>query len=603
MDDTTHDTDAEDDLFPTDTEGLPEARATATVPLADGDVLPLHIGPVRKSIASTPLRMLAYNGSIPGPLLRVQQGTTVAVEVTNGAGLEQTVHWHGLRLDNQSDGVPYETQQPIATGGSYRCELQFPDPGLYWYHPHIREDYAQEMGLYGQIIVDPAGSDYWPPVNRDVALTLDDLLLEGGHISAFHRSGPTRTMMGRFGTVLLVNGDTDASFTVRRGEVVRLYLTNTANTRVFNVAIAGATLKLVGGDSGRYEREEYVESVLLSPSERAIVDVLFEQSGTPVLEHRTPHNAATLATFEVLGDAASPSYGDAYRLLRTDPELQAERLGLAAHLDRPPDKTLQFIGEMDMGGMDMGGMDMGSMHMGGMDMGGMDMGGMDMGSVHMGGMDMGGVDMGGMQMSGVDMGGLELSPTDLNDGRMDDTKATTAPDMQQMQHQSDPAGIHGHQMGDEGAHSMHQPETGDGIEWEDTMPEMNIMSNLSNMAWRIVDTETGAANEEISWTLHVGDRVKIRLDNSAGSDHQMHHPFHVHGAGRFLVLDRGGVPEPNLVWKDTVLVRAGEVVDILFDVTNPGRWMAHCHIAEHIESGMMFSFDVIDTAVAGVSTP
>jgi FtsP/CotA-like multicopper oxidase with cupredoxin domain len=146
---------------------------------------------------------------------------------------------------------------------------------------------------------------------------------------------------------------------------------------------------------------------------------------------------------------------------------------------------------------------------------------------------------------------------------------------------------------------VHQAESKDGIEWEDTMPEMNVMSNLSNMVWKIVDTATGAANGEISWTLHVGDRLKIRLDNSAGSDHQMHHPFHVHGAGRFLVLDRGGVPEPNLAWKDTVLVRAGEVVNILFDVTNPGRWMAHCHIAEHIESGMMFSFDVLETVVAG----
>jgi FtsP/CotA-like multicopper oxidase with cupredoxin domain len=73
----------------------------------------------------------------------------------------------------------------------------------------------------------------------------------------------------------------------------------------------------------------------------------------------------------------------------------------------------------------------------------------------------------------------------------------------------------------------------------------------------------------------------------------MQHPFHIHGAGRFLVLDRGGVSEPNLVWKDTVLVRAGEVVNILFDVSSPRRWMAHCHIAEHIESGMMFSFEVL----------
>jgi FtsP/CotA-like multicopper oxidase with cupredoxin domain len=83
------------------------------------------------------------------------------------------------------------------------------------------------------------------------------------------------------------------------------------------------------------------------------------------------------------------------------------------------------------------------------------------------------------------------------------------------------------------------------------------------------------------------------------SDHPMHHPFHLHGAGRFLVLSRDGVPEPNLVWKDTVLVRTGQVVDILFDVSNPGLWMAHCHIAEHMQSGMMFSFNVArDQAVA-----
>ena len=87
--------------------------------------------------------------------------------------------------------------------------------------------------------------------------------------------------------------------------------------------------------------------------------------------------------------------------------------------------------------------------------------------------------------------------------------------------------------------------------------------------------------------------MKIRLLNEMAGDHPTHHPFHVHGAGRFLVLSREGVVEPNLVWKDTVLVRTGETVDILLDVTEVGRWMAHCHIAEHHESGMMFSFDVL----------
>ena len=103
---------------------------------------------------------------------------------------------------------------------------------------------------------------------------------------------------------------------------------------------------------------------------------------------------------------------------------------------------------------------------------------------------------------------------------------------------------------------------------------------------------TGAENHAIDWRFRVGDQVKIRLVNEMDSDHPMHHPFHIHGAGRFLVLGRDDVEEPNLVWKDTVLVRTGETVDILLDVTNAGIWMAHCHIAEHHESGMMFSFHV-----------
>ncbi len=133
---------------------------------------------------------------------------------------------------------------------------------------------------------------------------------------------------------------------------------------------------------------------------------------------------------------------------------------------------------------------------------------------------------------------------------------------------------------------------GDGLEWEDLMPEINRASNPGNMIWKLIDRETEAINGAISWSFRVGDRVKIRVINEMESDHPMHHPFHIHGAGRFLILARDGQPEQNLVWKDTVLVRSGQTVDILLDITNPGLWMAHCHIAEHIESGMMFSFNV-----------
>ena len=142
----------------------------------------------------------------------------------------------------------------------------------------------------------------------------------------------------------------------------------------------------------------------------------------------------------------------------------------------------------------------------------------------------------------------------------------------------------------------HDHAAAGGIEWEDDMVEVNRMTTPANMRWKLVDRDTGAENAQIDWTFRVGDQVKLRLINEMDSDHPMPHPFHVHGAGRFLILARDGVVEPNLGWKDTVLVRTGETVDILLDVTNPGRWMAHCHIAEHHESGMMFSFNVAPEA-------
>jgi FtsP/CotA-like multicopper oxidase with cupredoxin domain len=157
----------------------------------------------------------------------------------------------------------------------------------------------------------------------------------------------------------------------------------------------------------------------------------------------------------------------------------------------------------------------------------------------------------------------------------------------------------GHGHGDHGEHRHqhdgpeHVHDTAQGIEWEDDMVEVNRMTTPANTRWKLVDRESGAENAQIDWTFRVGDRVKLRLVNEMDSDHPMPHPFHVHGAGRFLVLARDEVVEPNLVWKDTVLVRTGETVDILLEVTNPGRWMAHCHIAEHHESGMMLSFDVV----------
>src|SRR3712207_5569327 len=155
--------------FPTETAGLPDARPTELVELSDGDEFELEIAPVKKTIGDATVRMLAYNGSIPGTTVKLPQGSTVTIHVTNRGDLDATVHWHGLRLENRYDGT-HDTQAPIPVVETFTYQVHVPDPGAYWYHPHIREDYGQEMGLYGNILVTPAEPDYWPPANRELLL-------------------------------------------------------------------------------------------------------------------------------------------------------------------------------------------------------------------------------------------------------------------------------------------------------------------------------------------------------------------------------------------------------------------------------------------------
>jgi FtsP/CotA-like multicopper oxidase with cupredoxin domain len=569
------------DVFPTATTGLPTAQAPPSLDLADGAQFDLRIAPVTKELGGRTVRLLAYNGSIPGPTLRVRQGAELFVNVVNDGDLETTVHWHGLRLENQYDGTT-ATQSPIPVGGAFTYRLTFPDPGVYWYHPHIREDYGQEMGLYGNIVVEPEEAAYWPAAHRELTLTLDDILIEEGTVAPFDRRQPTYTAMGRFGNTLLVNGEPELSLQVRRQEVVRFYMTNTANTRVFNVAIRGARMKLVGGDSGRYEHERFVDTVMIAPSERAVVDVLFEEAGLATLEHRTPNRTYPLATITVGEQHAAPSFGSEYERLRTNADLLAERDSISRYLAAAPDKTLALVAEMDMGEPELSAgatvVYICPMHA-----------------------DIVNEAPGRCPHCGMKLIATERVPQFVCPMHPDVT-STQAERCPKCGMRLVPADLvnkvsaghhdHGHSSAGDDHEDLNRAQFPSGIEWEDDMVDVNRMTNPTNMRWKLIDRQTGAEGHAINWRFRVGDQIKVRLVNEMDSDHPMQHPFHIHGAGRFLILARDGVVEPNLVWKDTVLVPTGQTVDVLLDVTHPGVWMAHCHIAEHHESGMMLTFHV-----------
>lgn len=484
---------------------LPEAQEPKVAELRSGDEYSVIASIVKKKINGQEVKMLAYNGSIPGSIIKVKQGSEITVNFTNNTDIETTIHSHGVRLDNKFDGVPDVTQEPVKVGETFAYRIKFPDAGMYWYHPHIREDYAQESGLYGNFWVVPSNENYWSKVNQEVPLFIDDVLIENGKIASFG-SIADHTLMGRFGNTMLVNGKTDYKMQAKKGEVIRFYVTNSANTRVFNLSIPNAKLKLVGGDNGKYEKERFVESVIISPSERALIEAYFPDSGEYKLVHETPEKKYTLGTIGVSNEQTAISFKQDFEKLRTNSDTISSIDPFRDYFDAAVDKSIKLSLTMKSS-----------------------------------------------------MGG--------NRG----------------QHM-----MHGGNMMDDSMMSM---GNSDPIEWEDDMGMMNKNSTTDSLKWELIDEQTGKINDDINWKFKVGDKVKIKIYNDPDSMHPMQHPIHLHGQ-KFLVLSEDGKQNDNMVWKDTILVPTGSTVELLVEMENPGTWMAHCHIAEHLESGMMFGFTV-----------
>ena len=488
-------------------DAIPLARPRELLTLRDGASISLTAAPVRRVLFGRTVTMLGFNGQYPGPLIQVDEQSTIQVRFVNATDFPTAVHWHGVRLDNRFDGAPHVTQDPVPPGGTFDYTIRFPDAGIYWYHPHHREDVLQDLGLYGNLLVRSRDPGFFAPAHRDEILMLDDLLMGEAGPTEYGREAPTHALMGRFGNVLLVNGEPRWSSSARRGEVVRFYLTNVSSTRVFNLSWQGARprMKVVASDLGRYEQESWVDNVVIAPAERFVIDVRFNEPGEARLVNRVRaidhiqarffEDTQTLGAVRVAAAAATPDHGPTFNRLRRNAAVAAEIDRYRPQFNRPVDHELSIT--------------------------------LEIGNVP-----------------------FPLKPL--------------------MNFES----VYRHP-----------------VEWTGTMPEMDWVATGKAARWILREPATTRENMDIRWRFRVGDVVKVRLVNDRRALHAMQHPIHIHGQ-RFLVTAVNGVPNQHLVWKDTVLVPTGFTTDVLLELSNPGKWMLHCHVAEHIETGMRMVFEV-----------
>ena len=397
----------------------------------------------------------AYNGTVPGPTLRIRLGDTLRVHFQNQLSQPTTVHWHGVRVPNAMDGVPWVTQPPVGPGGSFTYEFTPPDAGTYWFHPHVRSSEQVERGLFGALIVEDAEP---PPYSRDVLWVLDDVLLApDGSIAPEFNTRHDLAHDGRWGNVVLVNGQRGTELHVEPGERIRLRLLDVANGRVFAPDFSPLQAQIIAVDGLYTERPLPAAGVEIAPGNRVDLDIVVPAAlagQRVVVQDRFTRRPFTLA--EIVVGSGPPV---------DTPDFAAPSRALGSTWTPAADAPLRAD----------------------------------------------------LRLNARAGGPFGIEWT-INDVAM----------------------AHG-------AHGAH------------TAP----------------------------YALPLGEVSRVRFTNES----YRLHPMHLHGMF-FRVLARNGAPVDEPFTRDTVLVHPQETVEVAVRPMDAGRWMAHCHVLEHAESGMMTLVDV-----------
>jgi FtsP/CotA-like multicopper oxidase with cupredoxin domain len=424
-----------------------------------------------------PTPIWGYDGMSPGPTLRVKQGEELKVRLVNDLDQSTVIHWHGLRLPNAMDGVPFLTQKPIEPGQSFDYHFAPPDAGTFWYHTHFGSSEQLARGLYGVLIVEEREA---PQVDRDLMLVVDDWRLQNdGTIQPSFGNFHDAMMAGRLGQYITLNSEDTLDVPVKTNERLRLRIVNTANSRIFQFRIAKHAARVMAVDGQPCPPEVAPNGVLrLAPGNR--VDLFLDATLEP--GSRAPITIDDLRGGELevgrlVYDAGPP--------LRDQPLGEPKPLPdnpLPAKLDIA--NALKLDVPLDGGGMGM--------------------------------------------MMGRGMGGMGGGR-----GRFE----------------------------------------GYGVP-----PQERI--------WALAGVAGTGHDGPPMFKIERGRTVMLNFANRTAFPHAMH----VHGH-HFRQLDRSGEGW-RPYWLDTVIVDVDRAERVAFVADNPGKWMMHCHMIEHMAAGMAAWFQV-----------
>ncbi|GGN44104.1 multicopper oxidase PcoA [Novosphingobium indicum] len=524
----------------------------------------------------------AVNGTVPGPLVRLKEGQTATLNIHNTLDAETSIHWHGLLVPFQMDGVPGVSFPGIPAGGHFTATFPVRQSGTYWWHSH--SGLQEQTGHYGPLVIDPAGPD---PVSadRDYVLllseftpmhphTIFDKLKKGEHYfnyqvpswtDRYPLTGAQRRMWGKMRMMptdisdvtgstytYLANGrgpQEGMEFLFRPGERIRLRIINGSAMTFFNMRIPGLPMTVVAAD-GQNVRPVEVDEFQIGVAET--YDVILEPGRS--------------AAYSIVAEAMDRT-GMALATLASQPGARAA----VPPLRDPPLLTMADMG-MNHGKMDHGDMDHGKMDHGAMDHAAMGHQGMDMDEQSGGAMTMD--DDSGMDMSGMPMRDTSLLPPDVKVGPGIDMVSMNPVD----------------RMGEPGIgldkvdhrtldyRKLVALEPNPDTRVPTRLLELHLTGNMERYMWSFDGRKFSAVSDDPIRFAN-NERVRVRLVN----DTMMAHPIHLHGHFFELVNGSEGAHQPR---KHTVIVQPGGSAQFDLTANEPGDWAFHCHLLYHMHAGM-----------------